>query len=183
MDLMYYSPMNVSISMLGKEFVGLAEDSFLTIESQSENYTATTSMDGMVQVSGIPVKTHIVTVSLQATSPVNALLHALMVMHRQFGSKLKLPLIVKSTDTNTTFTATDVWFKKEPQMAFGSGMHIVVWEFYTKNAVYSIGGNDDGSFEDIAQMISQATQMAGYLNLDLDTMLGTAQGLFSQLSL
>lgn len=183
MDLMYYSPMNVHASILGKDFVGYAEDEFITIEAQSENYTTKTSMDGMVQVSGVPVKTHVVTVALQATSPMNTLLHALMVLHKQFGSKLKLPLMIKSTDTNTTFSATDVWFKKEPQMAFGSGMHIVVWEFYTKNAVYAIGGNDDGSFADIAQMISQATQLAGYLNLDLDSMLGTAQGLFSQLSI
>lgn len=183
MDLMYYSPMNVHASMLGKEFVGLAEDQFITIEAQSENYTTKTSQDGMVQVGGIPVKTHVVTISLQATSPMNALLHSLMVMHKQFGSKLKLPLMIKSDDTNTSFSATDVWFKREPQMTFGSGMHIVVWEFYTKNALYTIGGNDDGSFEDLAQMVSQATQLAGFLNLDLDSMLGTAQGLFARLDI
>lgn len=181
MDLGYYSPMNVSASILGKTIEGFAEDTFITIEAQDENYQTKTSMDGMVQVSGIPVKTHIVRISLQATSPVNTLLHALMTMHKQFGSKLRIPLIIKSRDTNTSFSATEVWFKKEPAMSFGSSMHIVEWEFYTKNAVYAIGGNDDGTFGDIAGMISQATQLAGFLNLDLDSMLGTAKGLFSSI--
>ena len=184
MELGYYSPMNVHASILGKTIEGFAEDSFITIEAEAENYTGTkTSMDGMVQLTDRAVKTHVVKIALQATSPVNTLLHALMIMQRQFGSKLRIPLIIKSDDTNTTFTATEVWFKREPVMTFGSGMHVVEWEFYTKNAVYAIGGNDDGSFGDLAQMISQATQFAGFLNLDLDSMLGTARGLFSQIDI
>ena len=183
MELGYYSPMNVHASILGKTIEGFAEDTFITIEAESDNYQSTkTSMDGMVQMAARPVKTHTVRLSLQATSPVNTLLHALMVMHRQFGSKLRIPLIIKSQDTNTTFSATEVWFKREPTMVFGSGMHVVEWEFYTKNAVFAIGGNDDGSFGDLASMISQATQFAGFLNLDLDSMLGTAQGLSSQIT-
>lgn len=179
MDLMYYSPTSVHVSILGKTIEGFAEDSFITIEPQNENYQTKTSMDGMVQMSGLPVRIHVVRLTLQQTAPVNALLHALMIMHKQFGSKLRIPIIIKSEDTNTSFTATEIWFRKEPTVSFGGGMNVVEWEFFTKNAVYSIGGNDDGSMQDLSQMVSQATQLAGLVNIDLDSILGTVGNLFS----
>lgn len=183
MDLGYYSPMNVTASILGKKIEGFADDSFISIEAQNDSFQTKMSMDGMVQVVGSPVTMHNVKISLQATSPMNSVLFALLTLHKQFGSKLRIPLIIKSEDTNTSFSATEVWFKREPNVTLGSSMGIIEWDFITKNAVRSIGGNSDGGIDDLAGMISQATQLAGYLDLDLGSMLGTASGFFSSISI
>lgn len=179
-DMGYYAPDEVSVSILGKTLEGFSEDSFVSIEPQNESLQLKTSMDGFSQAVGYPVKTHIVKISLQQTSPSNTVLHTLMTLHKSLGSSLKLPLIIRSAELETSFTATDVWFKKEPTYSFGSGMGIVEWEFFTKDASYVIGGNDgQDEIADMSGMINQAINVAGLLNVDLGSVLGTLGGFFS----
>lgn len=179
-DIMYYSSSEVYMSILGKTMEGFAEDTFISIEPQEDSFKMKTSMDGLVQVSGIPAHIHNVTLSLQQTSPVNTLLHALFILHRKFGTKLRIPLLIRDDSTGTSFYASEVWFKTEPTLTFGANMNILQWQFMTKNAVYKINGNgSEDTSSDILQMVSEATQLAGLLNIDLDTMLGTASDLFT----
>lgn len=181
-ELMYYSPMDVQFTLLGKTISGYAEDNFIVIEPQNDTSTMKDSMDGRVQITQKPNAMYTVTLSLQQTSPDNTLLSALHTIYKRFGKTLKLPLIIKDHSTGTVMYATDVFFRREPTVTFGSGMNTMNWEFNVKNPTFTIAGNPLGDNSEIERMINQAVQLAGYLDIDLSSILGTVNNLFESVT-
>lgn len=143
-----YVPSLVKCRIFGIELVGLAKESFITIEPIDPVTTFRKAQDGthtaFLDTSG----SYRVTINLEQVSESNEFLHTIYKIHRLSKLNLAIPLNIgeKTNGGGTQFNASDCFFENEPTTEFGSESTIRSWVFICHNASYGLRGSVDSGF-------------------------------------
>lgn len=143
-----YIPSLVKCRIFGIELVGLAKDSFITIEPIDPVVTFRKAQDGthtaFLDTSG----SYRVTLNLEQVSESNEFLHTVYKIHRMSKLNIAIPLDIseKNNSGGTQFNASDCFFENEPTTEFGSESNVRSWVFICHNASYGLRGSVDSGF-------------------------------------
>lgn len=143
-----YVPSLVKCRLYGIELVGLAKDTFITIEPIDPVTTFRKAQDGshtaFIDTSG----SYRVTISLEQVSESNEYLHTLYKLHRASKLNLSIPLEIEESINGggTQFNGSDCFFENEPTTEYGSESGVRQWVFICHNASYGLRGTVDSGF-------------------------------------
>lgn len=124
------------------QVVGMAEDSFIQIERDTDSWTLTTGSDGM------PTRTHSindsgkVTLDILAVSVSNDIMGALWSRDRQFKNNSGLfSIIVKDNSGRSLARSDQAFISNLPAQTFGSSSGTNQWVINAANLERVVGGN------------------------------------------
>lgn len=137
-----YNSARVLVLVGGVPLQGFAEGTFVEIAPQADRVSSKAGADGEVARSIVPDKRHMITITLQQTSPSNDVLSGMAAADELSGGGLPVPVLVQDLSGRTVF-ATDVgWISKAPSLSFGAESGEREWTIETgRPSVFIVGGN------------------------------------------
>lgn len=162
-----YSPPDVTvvISMGAASHVvsGFAEDTFVSIERNSETYEMYTGADDTNTRIYKPNTSCAVTISLQQTSNSNDVLSALYEIDRASRNSDNLfSITVKDNSGRSLFSASQAFISVTPNSEYGTSMNTRDWVVQCPRPDYYIGGN--ASLDSADQATIAALAATGLVN-------------------
>lgn len=127
-----YSAKQVYISYGTHTIHGLAEDSFVTIDPNTEGITKKVGCDGEVARAIIPDKTYKVRIVLLQTSASNLYLQTQYHADRESGDGIQA-LSIRDVKGNVLFQA-DAWITRSASITYGREVASREWNFDTAEA-------------------------------------------------
>jgi len=136
-----YDPKLVIITFGTIIMTGFAEGTFVAIERSGDAFEKQKGADGSIDRVNKNAFDFGVTITLKQTSPVNALLSAVLASDQLLNAGL-LPLTVTDTLGVSLFTAAQAWIRKDPNTEFSDGLGSREWTFDTGAGLLVAGGNN-----------------------------------------
>lgn len=124
-----YNCKDVHISFGGEQVFGFAEDSFVTIEPNTDGITKKVGCDGEVARAIMPDRTYKVRIVLMQTSPWNEKLQAAYYADREHGDGIK-DLSVSAPNGMPYFYAP-AWVVRSTSYQYGKDVGNREWQFDT----------------------------------------------------
>lgn len=128
-----YNPKDVTIAIGNHIVTGYAEDSFVTIDANSDSFTKKVGCDGEIVRSQSPDDTAIVKISLLQTSASCTFLSARIKHDKKTGDGM-FPILIKDLKGGLVFSADEAWVAKEPSRGFGKEAGNREYEIHTGSA-------------------------------------------------
>ena len=135
-----YDPAEVVITLGGIPITGYAEDTFVNVEFDEDQWTKVTGADGHTARAKSNNYAGSVTITLMQTSAGNDVLNSLWLRDRRRNEGV-VPLLVKDSQGRTRWTATYAWVRKMPAQEFGSENGEREWVIDCAELLGSLGGN------------------------------------------
>jgi hypothetical protein len=135
-----YDPGQVIVNFKGVDISGFAEGTFVNAQREKEAFTKAVGADGAVTRVRSRDRSGMVTVTLQAASPVNDVLSSIAISDEIFGDGVG-PLLVKDLLGNTLVDAESAWIRKVPDIEFGDEASSREWAFDCAELTIKVGGN------------------------------------------
>lgn len=121
---------------------GYAEDEFLTIEQDSDDFEDVVGCDGEVTRSKTNDGRATVFVKLMQSATINAALSALNNIDKTAGNGAGVgPMLIRDTQGNALYTAEKCWIAKPPDVSFGKTAKERAWKFRCAKLIRVDGGN------------------------------------------
>lgn len=156
-NLATFSPQDVTISIvqastgLNHNISGYAEDSFVTVERNSETFDMYTGADETYTRVYKPDTSAAITVSLQQTSNSNDILSLLYANDKAARNSTGLfSILIKDNSGRSTYFAAEAYIGVVPNSEFGNTMKTREWVIHAPRMDQYIGGNSKISPEDLA---------------------------------
>lgn len=134
-----YDPKLVTLSFRGVVVTGFAADAFVSAERTEDTYSMDVGSQGDVTRVRNRNKTGTITVTLQAASPSNDVLSAILALDEALGTG-KGPVMIKDLNGTTLVTSADAWIRRAPTVERGSGAANVEWMIDCEKLEMSVGG-------------------------------------------
>ena len=133
MGVKTYNPKEI-ICSLGSHIVsGFADDSFITIDPNSDGVTKKVGCDGEVVRSISPDDTYIVKISLLQTSETNSYLQSCVARDKKSGDGM-FPIVIKDLKGGLVFSTDAAWAKGTTSRGYGKEAGNREWELHTGSA-------------------------------------------------
>lgn len=120
MALPVYSPRNVVINFLGHAAEGLAPDTFISFQYNTDITDEEVGGDGSVSVSMSPDETGTCTLSLMQESPTNKFLSGVLALQRTNGTIASGSFTIKDPSGAVIAKLSDAHIKTAPTIGLGS---------------------------------------------------------------
>lgn len=179
-SLYSYVPSKVEVKIFGIELVGLAKDSFISIERIDNSLTFRKAMDGSHTAFVDEYGTYRVTINLSQVSESNEFLHIIQKLYTITRGNVKMPLTISEKSSKagvlgaTSFLSLDTFFENEPSSEYGADVGARSWVFICNNAHYAVRGTSDtGLIADSLRYVVKLIDMYGIAESVLG---GTSQG-------
>lgn len=141
MSLKTYSPAKVSVIVGTVTLEGLAEDSFVSCERNTDAFTKSISNEGKVTRVKSSDRSGMIKITLQASSDSNDYLSSLAISD-DLNGVTTYPVIVKDNNGTDLATAPEAWIKKIPNLAKGKDLGKVEWDFECAELIMFLGSNN-----------------------------------------
>jgi len=128
-----YNSKYVMVALGNHSVSGLADDSFLTIESLGNGILSKSGCDGEVSRAVDPNSQYSVKVTLLQTSDSNKWLQKMHNLDKDTGDGT-FPVMVKDIKGGMLFQADEAWVVKETPRQFGKDTNNREWEIQTGSA-------------------------------------------------
>lgn len=142
MSVKTYSPKAVSVIVAGMQITGFAEDSFVSVERDSDAFTKTVGADGEVSRSASADLSGTITITLQSTSDSNEILSALSLAD-QVSLSGEFTVLIKDNSPGGTslHTSPSAWIQKVATKEYGAEVGDVEWLLQCAQLVEFVGKN------------------------------------------
>jgi len=140
MSLGNYSPKLVTLIVAGVLVQGYADDNFIEITQEEDDFTLYKSVDGPVSRAMNADETVVIKVSLAQTSLSNDHFAGLRKVDKATGIGA-FPVMLKELNGTTLYTSATAMFKKNAGKKYGKNVGAVDWEIILPNALGFTGGN------------------------------------------
>lgn len=135
-----YSPKDVSVIVAGTIISGFAEDTFVSIERDSDAFTKVVGADGEVSRTASADLSGTITITLLATSASNDILSALAIAD-QLTLSGEFPVLIKDEFGNSIHTAPSAWIMKQAAKEYGAEIGETEWVLQCSELIEFVGGN------------------------------------------
>lgn len=129
-----YNCKEVTIALGNHIATGLADDSFVAIESSGDGVTKKVGCDGEIVRSISPDDTYIVKLSLLQTSGTNSFLQQKFNQDQKTGEGM-FPILIKDLKGGMVFSSDAAWPIKPTSRGFGKEATNREWEIHTGSGV------------------------------------------------
>lgn len=151
-----YSPEDVTIFIAGHEVNGLADGTFVTIESEDKFFKTKRTSDGQIYRTLQRTQPHKLKLSLAQTSESNDYLSLLLNIDKRFADAI-VPAYIKDHSSGTSILIAQIWIDNIPSITYANGIEMRDWELCFTSEIISISGGDaDGFFSTFLKTISSA---------------------------
>ena len=133
-DITTYNAKDVRITFGSESIHGFAEDSFVTVEPNSDGITKKVGCDGEVARAIMPDKTYKVRVVLMQTSECNEILQKAYNKDRDTGDGIET-LSIEAPNGMPLFTAL-AWVTKSTSYSYGKDVGNREWQFDSASASF-----------------------------------------------
>lgn len=123
-----YDPLRVAGSFGEVFFDGPADGTFISVEREEDAFSKEVGAGGDVVRVRSRNRSGSVTLTLQASSPANDRLSALLLADEQFGTGIR-PIFIKDLNGTTLIHAAAAWIKKAPTVDYGDEGGSREWVF------------------------------------------------------
>ena len=168
-NLYSYVPSQVKVSVFGIDLVGLAKDSFISIERIDNLVSFRKAQDGSHTGFVDSYGSYRITITLSQVSESNEFLHLIQKLYKVLGTNLRMPISIRETaslavsNQGTTFSASDCFFETEPSSEFGAELGNRTWTLICHDGSYDIRGTSEASF--VAESLSTIMSLIGYMGM------------------
>ena len=131
MAIKTYNPSQVLVIMNGVPMSGYADGTFVNITMQSDGITTQVGADGEIARAVNTDRRCTVTVTLQQTSPSNAILSSFFSMDLLTCGGTIGPLMVQDLCGETIFMASQAWVVKPADVEFSKEISSRAWQIET----------------------------------------------------
>lgn len=128
-----YNPKQVTIACGSHIVTGLADDSFISIESNGDGITKKVGCDGEIVRSVSPDNTYKVKFTLLQTSESNAFFSNQVDVDRDTGEGV-FPVLIKDLKGGLVFNTESAWVTKKASVTRGKADNNREWEIDTGDA-------------------------------------------------
>lgn len=135
-----YDPKQIIIAFGALVLSGFSDGTFVKITRSGDAFEKKRGADGSVERVNKNAFDFGVSVTLQQTSAVNALLSAALTAD-QISNLGVLPLTIKDLNGTSLFEAPQAWIKKDPEAEYADTTGGREWQFETGPGAYLCGGN------------------------------------------
>jgi hypothetical protein len=135
-----YSPKDVSVIVAGTQISGFAEDSFVTVERDSDAFTKIVGADGEVSRSASADLSGTITLTLLGTSASNDILAALAIADA-ISLNGEFPVLIKDELGTSLHTAPTSWIQKASTKEYGAEIGDNEWVLQCSELIEFVGGN------------------------------------------
>jgi hypothetical protein len=142
MGLRTYDPSQVIVLWGGIPLSGFADGEFITIERSADAYSKVTGADGQTSRAKSCDKSGSAKVTLQQTSPANAVLQASATAD-ELNNGGVVPFAVTDLSGTSVYVSAHAWVKKTPSVTFGKEIANREWEIDMADITVFTGGNAD----------------------------------------
>lgn len=125
-----YNPREVTVALGSHIVSGFADDSFISIDPNSDGVTKKVGCDGEIVRSVSPDDTYIIKLSLLQTSETNSYLQTQVAKDRKSGDGI-FPIIIKDLKGGLVFSADSTWCKGPASRGYGKEAGNREWELHT----------------------------------------------------
>lgn len=125
-----YNPREVTVALGSHIVSGFADDSFISIDPNSDGVTKKVGCDGEIVRSVSPDDTFIIKLSLLQTSETNSYLQTQVAKDRKSGDGI-FPIIIKDLKGGLVFSADSAWCKGTASRGYGKEAGNREWELHT----------------------------------------------------
>jgi len=135
-----YSPKDVTVIVAGTQISGFAEDTFVTVERDSDAFTKIVGADGEVSRSASADLSGTITITLLGTSSSNDILSALALAD-QISLSGEFPVLIKDELGTTLHTAPSAWIQKAATKEYAAEVGENEWILQCSELIEFIGSN------------------------------------------
>ncbi len=140
-DVKIYDPENVDVIYAGVPLSGFAEDTFVTIEAEADDWFEVDGVDGDLTRSKNMAQKYKVTFHLLSSSKSNAHLSALRALDvSETGGAGVSPIMIRDRNGTSLFVADKAWIMKPPTATYGKQASAREWTVRVKGAQFFDGG-------------------------------------------
>jgi hypothetical protein len=140
-DVKIYDPENVDVIYAGVPLSGFAEDTFVTIEAEGDDWLEVDGVDGDLTRSKNSAQKFKVTFHLMSSSKSNAHLSALRQLDvSETGGAGVSPIMIRDRNGVSLFVADKSWIMKPPTATYGKQATVREWTVRVKGATFLDGG-------------------------------------------
>lgn len=135
-----YDPSQVLVIVGAAVMAGFGDGTFVKITRSGDAFEKKRGADGTVDRINKNAVDFEVEFSLKRTSPLNAVLSALLVAD-QASNKGTFPLTIKDKSGSSVFAAAQAWVKKDPDTEYADTLGNYTWKFDTGAGAHLVAGN------------------------------------------
>ncbi len=136
-----YNPARVVVTVAGQQITGFADGTFVQVEPLSDGVSSQAGADGEVARALSSDHRHGVTLTLQQTSPSNAVLSALTDVD-QATCGGTFPITVQDLCGSQLFAAPQAWPVRKAKVEYSNEITPREWVFHTGKPITNVvGGN------------------------------------------
>ncbi|MBW2672068.1 MAG: DUF3277 family protein [Deltaproteobacteria bacterium] len=141
-DLKHYDPDMVSINFAGISFQGFAEDTMVSIERETDDFTDVAGVRGEVTRSKSLDNRATITVSLMQSSRTNDRLATIRALDKASPNGAGVyPIMVRDRQGNAIHTGEQAWIARNPDTEYGPTPTAREWKFRVANLIDFDGGS------------------------------------------
>jgi hypothetical protein len=140
-DVKIYDPENVDVIYAGVPISGFAEDTFVTIEAEAEDWLEVDGVDGDLTRSKNLAQKWKVTFHLMSSSKSDAFLSGLRELDlSETGGAGVSPIMIRDRNGVSLFVSDKAWIMKPPTATYGKTASAREWVCRVKGAKFVDGG-------------------------------------------
>lgn len=132
-----YSPNSVAMSWGNINFVGFAEDTFVTVSRNSPNTSMSVGADGSVGLTKMADRTGTIEITLMQTSETHRYLGGIQNL-QDFGERLfRANMTITDPSGGFICKALNVHLMEPPEVSLGSDQNEKTWTFYAEQLIFT----------------------------------------------
>ena len=135
-----YNPKTVTVIVGDLPVTGFAEDSFVEITHEDDDFSIYKGADGTISRSMIASDVLLCKISLQQTSASNDHFSALRRLDKSTGAAA-FPVLIKDLSGSALHSGANCFFKKGSGKKYGKSVGTQEWEIYMTTVIEHSGGN------------------------------------------
>lgn len=135
-----YSSQQVQVIVAGVPMTGVGDGDFCKISRDEDAFKKIVGADGVASRSRNANQGGTIEITLQSTSPSNAVLSAQATIDELFATGVS-SCVVKDVSGSTICNAQNAWVKKKPDVTFAKEQNTRVWILDCDRLTMNVGGN------------------------------------------
>lgn len=140
MSVFTYAADEVRIIVGGVPISGLADGTFVTVESDEQRYNKVTGADGVTSRARTGNRAGTITITLQQTSPSNAVLTGIMLADERDNEGV-VNVLIRDSSGSDLHAADSAWVQQPPPAEYGKEVGDREWVLDCGRIDSFLGGN------------------------------------------
>ena len=135
-----YAPREISVTVAGTPITGFAEDTFVSVERNSDAFTLKAGADGGISRTHSADRSGMITLTLKQTSTSNEVLSALQLAD-ELTLSAKFPIAVRDSNGTSLHFGADAWIQKVANAEYASDEGDREWVIGVADLSSFVGSN------------------------------------------